>query len=263
MLRTRIITAIVLLSLVGLSLFYWPPYTWMILCAALLGASSFEWSRFAGFSSLGQNLYIISTLFLSYLLVTFSSVENLYILYGAAAVFWCLFTPFWLKYQWVLSSRAYIAAIVGWLIVLPAFDVLYRVRFSPVMIKILLSMALIVWISDSAAYFVGRVFGRRKLAPSISPGKTWEGVFGAVLATSIYALVLIYCGLPMSWLLITWFFVYIGIVGDLLESLFKRQADLKDSSQLLPGHGGVLDRLDSLFALLPFAGLIMLSLTIG
>lgn len=263
MLRARIITAMVLLSLMGVCLFYWPPYAWMILCAALLGASSFEWSRFAGFSSFGQNLYIISSLLLSYLLFKFSSVESLSILYGVAAVFWCLFTPFWLKYQWTLSSRAYLAAIVGWLIVLPAFDVLYRVRFSPIMIKILLSLALIIWISDSAAYFVGRAFGRRKLAPSISPGKTWEGVFGALLATSIYALVFIFSGLPMIWLLITWFFVYIGIVGDLLESLFKRQADLKDSSQLLPGHGGVLDRLDSLFALLPFVGLLMLSLSIG
>ena len=124
-----------------------------------------------------------------------------------------------------------------------------------------------VWISDTAAYFAGRRFGHRKLAPSISPGKTWEGVAGALAAVGIYALA--WAGLSApgntpAWpgamrVAATWILpvllglAVVGMIGDLFESLIKRQAGVKDSGTLLPGHGGILDRIDAPAAMLPLA----------
>ena len=124
-----------------------------------------------------------------------------------------------------------------------------------------------VWVSDTAAYFAGRRFGRRKLAPSISPGKTWEGVAGALAAVGIYALAWAGLGAPghtSAWpaamrVAVTWILpvllglAVVGMIGDLFESLIKRQAGVKDSGTLLPGHGGILDRIDAPVAMLPLA----------
>jgi phosphatidate cytidylyltransferase len=124
----------------------------------------------------------------------------------------------------------------------------------------------VAWVSDIAAYFTGRAWGRRKLAPNISPGKTWEGVAGAFVGVVVYGVAV---GLSTGWLaelsfvallgavLALLLLTALGVVGDLFESLLKRQAGIKDSSQILPGHGGVLDRIDSLLAILPPAALIL------
>jgi len=117
---------------------------------------------------------------------------------------------------------------------------------------LLLGVLAIVWLADIAAYFSGKRFGRHKLAPEISPGKTWEGVAGAVLAATIYGLVLCYYMHYSRWLIVgLWLIVVLSVMGDLFESLLKRQAGVKDSSHLLPGHGGVLDRIDGLIPTLP------------
>src|SRR5262249_46458483 len=129
---------------------------------------------------------------------------------------------------------------------------------------LLLAVLGAVWISDSAAYFVGRRFGKRKLAPSISPGKTWEGVAGALVAVVLYALAWAALGKPGNRLLggplgvlalaaALAGLAVVGIIGDLFESLIKRQAGVKDSGTLLPGHGGILDRIDAPVAMLPLA----------
>ena len=124
----------------------------------------------------------------------------------------------------------------------------------------------LVWVADIAAYFAGRRFGRHKLAPNVSPGKTWEGVFGAVAGVLIYGVVVSLAAPSTGY---TWAVALLGVgaalivltavsvVGDLFESLMKRQAQVKDSSNLLPGHGGVLDRIDSLTAALPLTALLL------
>ena len=130
----------------------------------------------------------------------------------------------------------------------------------------------LVWIADIAAYFSGRAFGRHKLAPSVSPGKTWEGAVGAVVAVILYGLALrhfypqmyapIFTQAPLALLIVGLVVLTaISIIGDLFESLLKRQAGIKDSSNLLPGHGGVLDRIDSLTSTLPMVALLTLLLT--
>jgi phosphatidate cytidylyltransferase len=132
---------------------------------------------------------------------------------------------------------------------------------------LLLAVLAVVWISDTAAYFVGRRFGKRKLAPSISPGKTWEGVAGALVAVGLYALAWAYLGgsggmpawpsgarVAPAWTLpVLLGLAVAGMIGDLFESLIKRQAGVKDSGTLLPGHGGILDRFDAPVAMLPLA----------
>jgi len=130
---------------------------------------------------------------------------------------------------------------------------------------LILAVMVLVWGADIGAYFFGRRFGRRKLAPQVSPGKSWEGVFGGLFVTLVLcAVVGVYRDWSISHLLLallgTALVVMISVVGDLTESMFKRQAGIKDSSNLLPGHGGVLDRIDSLTAAIPvFAALLWLS----
>jgi phosphatidate cytidylyltransferase len=123
-------------------------------------------------------------------------------------------------------------------------------------LEVLLVLVL-VWIADSAAYFVGRAWGRRKLAPSISPGKSWEGAVGGVIAAAAYAIICSYwMNQVMSFLAAAIVLALVSIIGDLFESAAKRQAGVKDSGTLLPGHGGILDRIDSATAVLPLAALL-------
>ena len=132
----------------------------------------------------------------------------------------------------------------------------------------LVSMMALIWFADIAAYFTGKAIGRRKLAPAVSPGKTWEGAFGGVLAAAIWttgtvaidgsfgAVLAEYWSLPMVFVLAC-LMAAISIIGDLFESLLKRRAGVKDSSRLLPGHGGVYDRVDALLPVAPVAALLI------
>jgi phosphatidate cytidylyltransferase len=134
---------------------------------------------------------------------------------------------------------------------------------------VLFSVLVIVWLADTAAYFAGRAFGKRKLAPHISPGKTWAGVVGAIVAVIAVALIawqiapdahllsnLLLASLGVVGAVLLAAVVMVSVVGDLFESLLKRQAGVKDSSRLLPGHGGVYDRVDALLPTLPLAALL-------
>ena len=156
-------------------------------------------------------------------------------------------------------------AVVGWVVLVGAWVALVELQArSP---RLLLAAMGIVWVADTAAYFAGRAFGRHKLAPQVSPGKTWEGVAGAMLAVGIYALALAPLAraagfvLPVdavaiaAWLAFALLTATVSVFGDLFESLLKRSAGVKDSGAVLPGHGGVLDRADALLAAMPLAAL--------
>ena len=184
------------------------------------------------------------------------------VLCGASALFWLALAPPWVIARWPTQWRVPMA-FVGWVVLLGAWVALVELQArSPWLV--LAAMA-IVWIADTAAYFTGRAFGRHKLAPNVSPGKTWEGVYGAWAAVAVYALLLVPFaaragwGLPVSagtialWLGFVLVLASVSVVGDLFESLLKRHAGVKDSGALLPGHGGVLDRTDALLAAMPIA----------
>jgi phosphatidate cytidylyltransferase len=159
-------------------------------------------------------------------------------------------------------------AVLGLIVLIGAWVAIVQLQArSP---WLLLAAMAIVWIADTAAYFAGRAFGRRKLAPSISPGKTWEGVYGALAAVAVYALALVpfaheagytrevSLAAVAAWVTIAVALAMLSVAGDLFESLLKRHAGVKDSGALLPGHGGILDRVDALLAAMPPAALLAL-----
>ena len=272
MLRTRVITAVViLLVLVGM-VFFAPPNAWSLFVLAIALAGCWEWSRLCGFSRAAQSIYLLLTGVLGGALwmVQLRAPEALFreiavAVFVLAAVFWIVVAPLWLRGKW--RPAPVLAGLAGWLVVWPTWFAFILLReIGP---WVLLATAAIVWIADIAAYFAGRRFGKRKLAPAISPGKSWAGVYGALVAVALYGIVLAIVahataspltpifrpafGVPA--ILVMLLLTALSVVGDLLESWMKRGAGRKDSSNLLPGHGGVLDRIDALTSTLPLAAL--------
>jgi phosphatidate cytidylyltransferase len=171
----------------------------------------------------------------------------------AAALFWIVVAPLWM-WRGVRTGETLWLGAAGFAVLVPAG--LAMTALAP--LEVLLALVL-VWIADTAAYFVGRAWGRRKLAPAISPGKTWEGAIGGMVGAAAYAIIcanfiqgIAWPALPAAAILLA----MVSIVGDLFESAAKRQAGVKDSGTLLPGHGGILDRIDSATAVLPLAALL-------
>lgn len=272
MLKTRALTAIIALALFLAALFYLSPIFWMMLLLLLVVIGAMEWSKLAKFSAAQTTIYLTSTALLGgellYVLsrdVLINPHTTVFLwLYAASLAFWTLVTPVLLKLNQSQSIKSpHLLALIGWLLLLPTCLALYQLRaISPLL---LLGFMATIWISDTAAYFAGRTFGKHKLAPHISPGKTWEGVAGALVAVSIYALIWGY--MPgeeirvMLLLPLLLALTALGIVGDLFESLIKRHAGVKDSGNILPGHGGILDRIDALTSTLPAAVLALLIFT--
>jgi phosphatidate cytidylyltransferase len=268
MLKTRVLTAAVVLAVFLSALFLLPKFGWIVFCAVLLGVAAWEWGAFAALAAISRTFYaaLVIGLFMLPEVLEVSWADGLYAptwVYYVAALFWIILAPVWIWRQPRLGSRPLLLA-VGATVLLPAAAALVDLR--GVHPSFLLGVLGAVWISDTAAYFVGRRFGKRKLAPSISPGKTWEGAAGALAAVGLYALAWAYWGaggmpsLPgpleaaPAWILpVLLGLAIVGIIGDLFESLIKRQAGVKDSGTLLPGHGGILDRIDAPVAMLPLA----------
>jgi phosphatidate cytidylyltransferase len=188
--------------------------------------------------------------------LTFVAVERAGLqqaLFALAAFFWIVLAPLWM-WRGVQPHQTLWTGAAGFAVLVPAG--LAMVWLEPLAVLLVL---VLVWIADSAAYFVGRAWGRRKLAPTVSPGKTWEGVAGGLVGAVLYAIIIALFTDRGAWLALVATAILLGmvsIVGDLFESAAKRQAGVKDSGSLLPGHGGILDRIDSATAALPLAALI-------
>jgi len=273
MLRDRVVTAGVLAGVFVAALFWLPAIGWTALAGTLLALAAWEWAGFARYERTGRIAYAVSTTVVGAVAVFGLGLGTggpgaiaLLPTYGVALAFWIVAAPLYLARPPATAPVALVLA-VGWVVLLPTFLGLVQLRNSDPA-ALLLFMAT-VWIADIAAYFAGRRFGRRKLAPSVSPGKTWEGLFGAAVATGVYAVAWIafFRGstpavvrdLPWSpvWMLVlVEALTVLSVIGDLFESAMKRQAGLKDSGSLLPGHGGVLDRIDALTPVLPAAALV-------
>lgn len=271
MLKARILTVICVLPLFLTALFYLSSIFWMTLLLVLAVIGSWEWSRLARFSLSGSIFYLVLTaliggelLFILSRAVLTNPYTTVFLwLYAATLVFWILGAPSLLKLNLPIRDPA-LLVLTGWLLLLPTCLALYQLRaIDPLL---LLGFMTVVWVSDTAAYFVGRALGRHKFAPNISPGKTWEGVAGALIAVSIYALTWGYLAgeKTQTMLLVPLLLVLVvlGIIGDLFESLMKRQAGVKNSGDILPGHGGILDRIDALTSTLPVAILAVLIFTV-
>jgi phosphatidate cytidylyltransferase len=266
MLRTRVLTAGALLAVLVSALFFLPRSGWIAFCALFLAVAAWEWATLSAVAVVSRIVYVAASvgLFVSPALLHTVWANGLYAptwVYLAGAFFWIVLVPLWIWRRPKIESRACLLA-AGALVLLPAAAALVDLRgVAP---ALLLSVLATVWISDTAAYFVGVRLGRHKLAPAISPGKTWEGVAGALIAVALYALAWANFGAPPSmadgsgaargWILpILLGLAVAGMIGDLFESLIKRRAGVKDSGTFLPGHGGLLDRIDAPVAALPLA----------
>lgn len=251
--KQRIITAIVALALLGVLLFAMPPLAVHIVLGALIVAGAWEWSGFLGHEGTGARfafVALIAALLAATVLFFSDRTEQILMLSLAwwfVALIWTFLfpTPIPQAIRW----------LAGILVLVPLYVALMILYTADA--TILLFALLIVWVADSGAYFAGKTMGRVKLAPQISPGKTWEGVIGGLVAVVLLTL------LRSVWVetdlaVLVPFCLAVGalsIVGDLTVSMFKRTAGVKDSGSFFPGHGGVLDRIDSVAAAAPLFAL--------
>jgi phosphatidate cytidylyltransferase len=251
MLRERVITALVLAALVLVVIFLLPHVATMAGLSLLIVAAAWEWSAFPRFTQYSARVVYAALVAACIAATWWFGVERVEMdRLILAALLWWIFALIWVAVAPAQVNRT-TAAGAGLLVLVPAWLALARLHaLGP---QLLLFLILLVVAADVGAYFAGRRFGRNKLAPRVSPGKTWEGVLGGFAGAAFMA------ALGVWWfhldaprfLALCIIVVVASIVGDLTESLFKRHAGLKDSGKLLPGHGGLLDRVDSITAAAP------------
>ncbi|MCL2075993.1 MAG: phosphatidate cytidylyltransferase [Betaproteobacteria bacterium] len=255
-----------------------PDLGWTILISAVVGVAAWEWAGLAGFGKKGRVAYgvglFVAMSVISAAILVFVSKDSGMILLSAiylallSCLFWFVVVPLWFRFRW--SLKGVIGLVIGIIVLIPAclVAIIMVIHINSKLFLVIISFA---WVADIAAYATGRLFGRHKLAPTISPGKTWEGAAGAFVAVffcfyawlflvgpsaeSIMQLIMLLC--------LAFALTAACILGDLFESLLKRQAGVKDSSNLLPGHGGVLDRIDSVLALLAISPALILILWVA
>ncbi|MCH4810642.1 phosphatidate cytidylyltransferase [Vreelandella neptunia] len=260
MLKQRIITAAWLAPLVLAGLFGLDGGAFALFTALMVLLATWEWANLASVTRTLQRAQLVAVMAALMLAMWLTgAATSIWPLWLAAAgwlanLYWVTRYPA-AGHQWQATTRR---LAMGLWVLLPCwvgFNVLRDIGMAW-----LLFVLLLVWCADIGAYFVGRNWGKRKLAPHVSPGKSWEGVYGGLAATAILA-ILFALWLPLglvggiTLMLVTAVVTLASVLGDLLESMLKRYRNIKDSSQLLPGHGGVLDRMDSLTAAIPLFAL--------
>ncbi|BDT74903.1 phosphatidate cytidylyltransferase [Polynucleobacter sp. KF022] len=271
MLKTRVITALILMAVLLPTLFLLPPIYIGGLFLLVLLAAAWEWSRLlAPEASRSAWIYAVFCLVIILFLLGMQNASWQFALLLLAVLFWFFVAPFMLAKGMNLSLQKLrpFYVVLG-LILLPAtwFALVFLRELGLVF---LLSMMALVWVADIGAYFVGKAFGKRRLAVQISPGKSVEGAIGGLLLCYVYAFACVYFfsfestlfgawAIRFGWIpmfLMVTVLTAFSIFGDLFESQLKRLAGVKDSSHLLPGHGGVLDRVDALIPTMPIAALL-------
>ncbi len=262
MLKTRIITALVLLIGFGIDLMYASANVFALVLGFVVSAAAWEWSRLCKVVN-------------EHVQTGYAAAVGLFVLvclsvtYNATVIKWLLLAGFlfWLsipalfylapKRSAITKTDVPLLMLGIFVLLVGAVSIQYLRDFAPRGSSWLLLYALaVVWFMDIGAYFSGRRYGKVKLAPAISPGKTWEGVYGGLVVTTLLMLVVLLItdwveGYRLQVVIATVLAAIASVLGDLYESRIKRAADMKDSSQILPGHGGVLDRIDGVLAAIP------------
>jgi len=276
--KQRIITALVLAPLAISAIFFLPLKFFMLFGAAIFLLASKEWAGFVSKTPSFSTIYLFG-LFLGVTLMLMpvgliwdGTLPNQYIMSGltVANVWWCVALMLVIRYPKSASlwqSNKFIKSVFGLLTLVPFFWGLVILRSVNMEhdfyfgAELLMYVFLLVWAADTGAYFAGKNFGKHKLAPNVSPGKTIEGFLGGVLSAMIVAYFAVDFFAISDDKMLPFFAAslittLVSALGDLTESIFKREAGLKDSGNLLPGHGGILDRIDSLTAAVPVFALI-------
>lgn len=280
MLKSRLITAFILIPIVIAALFLLPPLGFEIVILVISMLAAWEWGQFSGFASRSQRIWLalLCGLLLAFMLITLPAYQHLVQLPQVSGALW-LALGWWIAALLLVLFYPGSAAlwrtskplrlIFGLLTIVPFFWGMLALRqyhyeadhFAGAWW--LLYVMLLVWGADSGAYMFGKLFGKHKLAPKVSPGKTWEGFIGGLVTSALLSwLFSAFAPLEISLgtlLVCSIAAALASVLGDLTESMFKREAGIKDSGNLIPGHGGILDRIDSLTAAVPvFACLLLL-----
>lgn len=278
MLKQRIISAIILIAIVCVALFLFSPFYFALGLGIVATLGIWEWTQFAQIKNRFWRGFVACLVGLVIFLWILS--EKDYLNAGrvfedyaqpillVAVIWWFIALGLVVNYpkSAKMWKKSFLLQAIFALVVLVPFVVgVLRLRLDSYIVnpyhglQLLLYVFILVWAADSGAYFAGRQFGKHKLAPKVSPGKTWQGVFGGLITAGVFAGIFIQVSpadlfyIPTySFILLSVLTVAVSVLGDLTESMFKRESGIKDSSQLIPGHGGILDRIDSLTAAVPF-----------
>lgn len=281
MLKQRIITALILAPAAIYAIFYLPLLYFAALLVVIIGIGAWEWGPLMGFDTKTRRIaFVATTLVLIAGIWSVISPDNLWVnsaqLHGYALALLWLAVAWWLLSAFLMfsypkasnfwSKHRSVRGVFGWLTLVPTWLAFMVIRTNGYQAdtyhgaQLLMFLFLMVWSADVGAYFVGKACGKNKLMPNVSPGKTFEGFLGGLVFACVLVAIAAY---QLAWshdqiitvLLVTVLITTASVLGDLNESMFKRQAGVKDSGSILPGHGGILDRIDSLTATAPIFAL--------
>lgn len=271
MLKQRLITGLILAPIVLCGVFLLEQVYFSLFFGFVIALAGWEWANLSSYTAQPQRVaYAIALCTLLYFVSSFSIAWVLL----SSVIWWLIATLFVLSFPDTkgMWSSKFVRCVIGVVVLLPMWMALVFIREADLVhapefngLWVILYMLLMVWAADVGAYFSGKAWGNTKLAPKVSPGKSWAGAWGGLGSTIILAIVTAYLlelsiVLTIQLIVITVITAIISIIGDLTESMFKRHRGIKDSSQLLPGHGGVLDRIDSLTAAVPVFVFLLLVL---
>ncbi|MDE1460395.1 phosphatidate cytidylyltransferase [Spartinivicinus poritis] len=255
MLKQRIITAVILIPLALLGVFALSPFFFSLFVGGIVLLAGWEWANLAGLTQPPARLAYVAGLVLALFGSQYLPLQMILVL---AVLIWLAALMLVLTYPGsaIFWRHRSLKLIVGLMVLVPAWNCLVWLKEAENSSWLIVYLFALIWGADIGAYFFGKRFGKHKLAAKVSPGKSWEGVYGAIAVTTLVA---IGAGVVqqksfaqlMVMVLFAWLIVTVSVLGDLLESMFKRERGVKDSSNLLPGHGGVMDRIDSLTAAIP------------
>ncbi len=264
MLKLRIITALIIAPISIACVFFLPLLGFALFVGLVLTVSAWEWANLAGFE--GHSKFVYATL-MAVILVAGWYSPPLWIL-TPAFIWWAVAALLVIQYPALrnLWQHQVTLSLLGIVLLLPGFVALLQLKQSVDSNYLILLLFFLIWGADIGAYFSGRALGKKKLAPNVSPGKSWAGFWGGMLTAMFIAMAMsLWLGKPdlettrgVVFMLACLLVAVVSVVGDLTISMFKRNRDVKDSSQLLPGHGGFLDRIDSLLSAGPVFALFVL-----
>ncbi|HBX26702.1 MAG TPA: phosphatidate cytidylyltransferase [Gammaproteobacteria bacterium] len=267
MLKARVLTAVVILPVALLVLFVFPEDAFAFSVGVIVLIGAWEWIRLSGVVNRLVTLYLLLILSGALIWSYFLPLAHVPVLLAIGCVFWIgasLLVVIYPRSRKQLGGRR-IKLGFGLLVLIPAYVALLYLRRHEAHVPLIALLVTTIWAADVGAYFVGRQFGITKLAPHVSPGKSWAGLFGGMVVALILGTICVLIGQPAGqffspiiWSTLTTIIamtVLFSVSGDLFESLIKREQGVKDSSSLLPGHGGVMDRIDSLTAAAPIFAL--------
>ena len=268
MLKQRVVTAVLLaLAFVG-ALFFAPQFIFTAFVGIIFTLGAWEWSKLAGYKAQWARwVYALATaalgVYLAWFLDWLQNIKLLQTILLVAGVWWAV-ALLWIQgypASSIIWRSALVRTVMGWVVLIPAWLACIFLYNHSHGAWLIVMLVVVVAAADIGAYFSGRTFGNRKLAPNVSPGKTWEGVIGGLLFVLLIAFAFKFIVGLQNWqalLIVVLPAALVSVVGDLLESMLKRHSGIKDSSQLLPGHGGVLDRIDGLVAAAPLFTLCLI-----